>query len=79
VGVRRRRGRVAWRPAGGLYTLVVEAAGRRLALAQAAVWTLSYLELTRLLAATGGWATRRVSIVVGAVVVAAAPITLIDL
>ncbi len=29
--------------AGGLYTFVQEAAGRRVALAQAAVWTLSYL------------------------------------
>jgi hypothetical protein len=40
-----RAGADATRPgaAGGLYTFVLEAAGRRVALAQAAVWTLSYL------------------------------------
>lgn len=37
-----------------------------------------YLALTRLAAAIGGWATRRVAIAVGVIVVAAAPITLID-
>jgi hypothetical protein len=44
----------------------------------AGVILCEYLALTRLAAAVGGWATRRVSIVVGVIVVAAAPITLID-
>ena len=37
-----------------------------------------YLALTRLLATVGGWATRRTSLAVGAIIVAAAPIMLID-
>jgi hypothetical protein len=37
-----------------------------------------YLALTRLAAAVGGWATRRAAIVVGATIVAAAPLSLID-
>jgi amino acid transporter len=44
----------------------------------AGVILCEYLAVTRLAAAIGGWATRRVSIAVGVIVVAAAPITLID-
>jgi hypothetical protein len=38
----------------------------------------SRLALTRLLATVGGWATRRTSLAVGSIVIAAAPIMLID-
>ena len=59
-------------------TVLARAIGIGAAVSIAGVILCEYLALTRLAAAVGGWATRRVSIVVGMIVVAAAPITLID-
>jgi hypothetical protein len=59
-------------------TVLARAIGIGVAVSIAGVILCEYLALTRLAAAVGGWATRRVSIVVGMIVVAAAPITLID-
>jgi amino acid transporter len=59
-------------------TGLARAIGIGVAVSIAGVILCEYLALTRLLAAIGGWATRRVSVAVGVIVVAAAPITLID-
>jgi hypothetical protein len=59
-------------------TALARAIGIGVAVSIGGVILCEYLALTRLAAAVGGWATRRVSIAVGVIVVAAAPITLID-
>ena len=59
-------------------TTLARAIGIGVAVSIGGVILCEYLALTRLAAAVGGWATRRVSIAVGVIVVAAAPITLID-
>jgi hypothetical protein len=57
---------------------LARAIGIGIAVSIAGVILCEYLALTRLLATVGGWATRRTSLAVGAIVVAAAPIMLID-
>ena len=52
--------------------------GIGIAISVAGVILCEYLALTRLAAAAGGWATRRAAIVIGATIVAAAPLSLID-
>ncbi|HEX5191861.1 MAG TPA: hypothetical protein VFW09_03600 [Solirubrobacteraceae bacterium] len=52
--------------------------GVGIAVSIAGVILCEYLALTRLAAAVGGWATRRAAIVVGATIVAAAPLSLLD-
>jgi hypothetical protein len=52
--------------------------GIGVALSVAGVILAEYLALTRLLSAVGGWRTRPVTLVVGAMVLAAAPLTLLD-
>jgi hypothetical protein len=59
-------------------TGLARAIGIGIAVSVGGVILCEYLALTRLLATVGGWATRRTSLAVGVIIVAAAPIMLID-
>ena len=59
-------------------TGLARAIGIGVAVSIGGVILCEYLALTRLLAAVGGWATRRTSLAVGVIIIAAAPIMLID-
>jgi hypothetical protein len=57
---------------------LARAIGVGIAVSVGGVILCEYLALTRLAAAVGGWTTRRASIIIGATMVAAAPLSLID-
>ena len=57
---------------------LAEAIGIGVAVSIAGVMLCEYLALTRLAHAVGGWGTRRIAVAIGAVVVSAAPFSLLD-